>query len=68
MVVSPMRSAIANVRALSVSPSFWPFSCSTPAPVQDAPWISSSSRPSSPAMAMVDVYSSGVPPRDTHPG
>ena len=36
---SPERSAMANVRAFSVSPSRWFFSCRTPDPVQDAPSI-----------------------------
>jgi hypothetical protein len=55
MVVRPMRSARAKVRALRTSPSFCPFSWSTPAPVQAASTISSSSMPSLPAMAMVEV-------------
>ena len=45
---SPTRSAIAKVRAFSVSPSLRFFSWRTPAPVQDAPCmvIRSSSMPS----------------------
>ena len=35
----PVRSAMANVRALRVSPRRWFFSWSTPAPVHEAPSI-----------------------------
>ena len=67
---SPVRSASANVRAFSMSPSRWFFSCSTPDPVHDALRIASnsSSMPSLPHTSIVAEKSSGAAPRETQPG
>ena len=60
--------ARANVRALSVSASSWLCSAITPAPQQFARSSSTSSRSSSGATFAMEPCSSGVNPRDTHPG
>ena len=60
--------AIANVRALRVSTSSWLCSAITPAPEQLARSSSTSSRSSSGAILDIEPCSSGVKPRDTHPG
>ena len=60
--------AIANVRAFRVSTSSWLCSAITPAPQQLARSSSTSSRSSSGATFATEPCSSGVKPRDTHPG
>ena len=62
------RWAIAKVRAFSVSASSWLCSAITPAPQQFARSSSTSSRSSSGATFATEPCSSGVNPRDTHPG
>ncbi len=68
---APLRissCASANVRPLSVSASSWECSAMTPAPVQHARSSSTSSIPSSGATFATLPWSSGVKPRETHPG
>ncbi len=62
------RCAMANVRAFRVSTSSWLCSAITPAPQQLARSSSTSSRSSSGATFAIEPCSSGVKPRDTHPG
>jgi hypothetical protein len=68
IIARPVVWARAKVRAFSVSASSWLCSAMTPAPQQLARSSVTSSIPRRSATRAIEPWSSGVNPRETHPG